>query len=94
MGTSSKLAAVVLLILSFILLAPADSSAITKAQKRKARSSLGTVKRGDMKQAEARLSEMGYGHLFLPKTGRQPINNNGRRARFCDSYSLMLARPG
>jgi lipoprotein-anchoring transpeptidase ErfK/SrfK len=61
MSTSNRFASVAFLALSFILLPATDSSAITKAQTRKARSSINTVKRAEMKQAEARLSEMGYG---------------------------------
>jgi hypothetical protein len=52
-----KFAAAWLSILSLLLLAPANSSAIANIQKRKARS----LNRAEIMQAEARLSEMGYG---------------------------------
>jgi len=52
-----KIVSAVFLILSLLLLTPTESPAITKRDKRKNRS----LNRGDVKQAEARLAEMGYG---------------------------------
>src|SRR3989454_3018208 len=70
MGTFKKLASAVVLILSLLFLIPANSFAITNVQKRKARPSrlhTRALTRADMKEAEARLSEMGYG------TGRSAL---------------------
>ena len=64
MGTFKKLALTVMLIFSLLLLTPSNSSAIAKAQTRKTRSShthAPALTRGEMKEAEARLAEMGYG---------------------------------
>jgi peptidoglycan hydrolase-like protein with peptidoglycan-binding domain len=61
MLTFVKLASGVLLTLNLLLLTPANSFAVKKAQKPKSRSPINTVKRAEMKQAEARLAEMGYG---------------------------------
>ena len=63
MSTLKKLASVVFLTLSLLLLTPTNSSAITQAQKRKARSPRThtvALTRAEMKEAEARLAEMGY----------------------------------
>ena len=49
------------LFLSLLLLTPTESSAITKADKHKGRVSNPSLKRAEVKEAEARLSEMGYG---------------------------------
>jgi len=57
MGTSRNLASTVLLILSLLLLNPASSLANTKANKHKAR----PLARAEVKEAERRLKEMGYG---------------------------------
>ena len=56
-----KLASVLWLMLSLLLLTPTESSAITKADKHKGRAPSHSLKQAEMKQAEARLSEMGYG---------------------------------
>ena len=56
-----KLASLALLTFSLLLLTPTRSFAITNAQKRKARSPIRSLSRAEMKEAEARLSEMGYG---------------------------------
>ena len=57
MSNPEKIVSAVFLILSLLLLTPTESPAITKRDKRKNRS----LNRGDVKQAEARLAEMGYG---------------------------------
>lgn len=60
--TLKKFSSAVLLTLSLLFLFPATSSAITKAQRRKARPAhKPSLTRAEMKQAGARLSEMGYG---------------------------------
>ena len=59
MSTFKKLASA--LFLSLLLLTPTESSAITKADKHKGRVSNLSLKRAEVKEAEARLSEMGYG---------------------------------
>jgi peptidoglycan hydrolase-like protein with peptidoglycan-binding domain len=51
----------VLLILSLLLLAQTESPAITKTEKHKGRAANHSLKRAEVKQAEARLAEMGYG---------------------------------
>ena len=61
MSILNRLASAVLLILSLLLLTPTESSAITKADKRKGRRPNHSLKRAELKEAEARLSEMGYG---------------------------------
>jgi len=61
MTALKKIASAVLLILSLLLLTPIDSSAITQAGKRKGRPLSHPLKRAELKEAEARLSEMGYG---------------------------------
>ncbi len=61
MSTSKKLASAVLLILSLLLLASTASSAITKTDKRKRHPPNHPLKRTEVKKAEARLAEMGYG---------------------------------
>ena len=66
MSTLKKLTSAVLLILSLLLLTP-TASAITKAQKRKGRPLTHSLTRVEMKEAAARLSEMGYG------TGRNAL---------------------
>jgi L,D-transpeptidase catalytic domain/Putative peptidoglycan binding domain len=61
MSTSKRLASAVLLILSLLLLTPTESSAITNPDKRKGRRPNDSLKQAEMKEAEARLAEMGYG---------------------------------
>jgi peptidoglycan hydrolase-like protein with peptidoglycan-binding domain len=61
MSTINKLTLAVLLTLSLLLLTPTQSFANTKADKRKARPLIHSLKRAELKEAEARLSEMGYG---------------------------------
>jgi peptidoglycan hydrolase-like protein with peptidoglycan-binding domain len=61
MCSSKKLASTVFLILTMLLLTSTESSAITKAQKSKGQASNHSLKRAEVKEAEARLSEMGYG---------------------------------
>ena len=61
MTNLQKIAAAVLLMLSLLLLAPNESSAITKVDKRKGRGLNHPLKRAEVKEAEARLAEMGYG---------------------------------
>lgn len=61
MTALKKIASAVLLILSLLLLTPIESSAITQAGKRKGRPLSHPLKRAELKEAEARLSEMGYG---------------------------------
>jgi L,D-transpeptidase catalytic domain/Putative peptidoglycan binding domain len=56
MSTLKKLASAVLLIFSLLLLISTDSSAITKVKKREGRA----LNRAEVKEAERRLSEMGY----------------------------------
>jgi len=58
MSTLTKLAAVFLFLL---LLTPVESSALAKADKHKALQTKESLKRAEIKEAEARLSEMGYG---------------------------------
>ncbi len=70
MRTLEKLASASLLILSLLLLTPANSFATTKAQKRKGGPShthTSALTHAEMKEAEARLAEMGYG------TGRNAL---------------------
>ena len=61
MCTFKKLASVVFLTLSCLLLTPTESSAITKADKHKGHPPNQPLKRVDVKEAEHRLAEMGYG---------------------------------
>jgi peptidoglycan hydrolase-like protein with peptidoglycan-binding domain len=61
MSTLKKLTSAVLLTLSLLVLSPTGSSATTKVDKRKGRSPNHPFKRAEMKEAEARLAEMGYG---------------------------------
>jgi peptidoglycan hydrolase-like protein with peptidoglycan-binding domain len=61
MTALKKIATVVLLILSLLLLTPTGSSAITQAGKRKGRPLSHPLKRAELREAEGRLSEMGYG---------------------------------
>jgi peptidoglycan hydrolase-like protein with peptidoglycan-binding domain len=61
MCTSKKIASTVFLMLTLLLLTSTESSAITKAQTSKGRPSNLSLKRAEVKEAEARLSEMGYG---------------------------------
>ena len=61
MSTLKKLASAVLLALSLLLLTPTDASASTKADKQRGRPLNHPLKRAELKEAEARLSEMGYG---------------------------------
>ncbi|MDX6532120.1 MAG: hypothetical protein QOH41_4410 [Blastocatellia bacterium] len=50
-----------ILALSLLLLIPSASSAFTKAEKHKGRAPNHSLSRAEVKEAEARLSEMGYG---------------------------------
>jgi hypothetical protein len=65
MSTLSKLASASLLCL--LLLTPTESFAVTKADKSKGHPPSSSLKKAEMNQAEARLSEMGYG------TGRNAL---------------------
>lgn len=60
MSTIKKLITTALLALSLLFLIPADLSANT-ADKRKGRAADRPLKRAELKEAEARLAEMGYG---------------------------------
>lgn len=63
MTTVKKLSLAALLLLSLLLLTPTNSCAITNAQKRKAspaRTRTRALTRAEMKEAEARLLDMGY----------------------------------
>ncbi|HMG74107.1 MAG TPA: L,D-transpeptidase family protein [Pyrinomonadaceae bacterium] len=57
----TDLISTVLLILCLLLLTPTDASATTKPDKHKGRAPNLSLKRAEVKEAEARLSEMGYG---------------------------------
>jgi hypothetical protein len=59
--TLKKLSSAVLLTLSLLVLSPTESFANTNADKHKARTSVRPLKRAELKEAEARLAEMGYG---------------------------------
>jgi hypothetical protein len=65
MGNSKKIASAALLTISLLLLAPTTTSASTKREQRKGRAAKRQVtrslSRAEMKKAEARLAEMGYG---------------------------------
>ncbi len=61
MCTLKKLASVVFLMLSLLLLTPTESSAITKADKHKGHPPNHPLQRAEVKEAEHRLAEMGYG---------------------------------
>jgi peptidoglycan hydrolase-like protein with peptidoglycan-binding domain len=61
MGALRKLTSAVLLLLSLLLLTPIDSSASAQGGKRKGRPPTRSLGRAELKQAEARLAEMGYG---------------------------------
>ena len=61
MTNLNKLTSAVVLTLSLLLLTPANLFAIKKGQKREARQRVSTVNRADVKEAERRMSEMGYG---------------------------------
>src|SRR5438045_6709244 len=64
MSNSKKLASLILLILSLLLLTPAKTFTITKAQKPKAhlpRTHRPALTRAEVNEAVARLAEMGYG---------------------------------
>ena len=63
----TKLISAVPLILSLLLLTPTDASGITKADKHKGHQPSHSLSRAEVKEAEARLSEMGYG------TGRNAL---------------------
>ena len=67
MSTLKKFISVVLLLLSLLLLTPTAASGITKPGQRKARQPNHSLRRAELKEAEARLSEMGYG------TGRNAL---------------------
>lgn len=60
MTTAKKLSPALILTLSLLLI-PADSFGVPNAQKRKARTRGTAVNRAEIKAAEARLSEIGYG---------------------------------
>ena len=60
MCTLQQLTSVLLLMLILLLLTP-DSSGITKADKHKGHLSSHSLKQAEVKEAEARLAEMGYG---------------------------------
>jgi hypothetical protein len=62
-----KVLSAAFLILSLLVLTPTSSSAITRVGQRKGRPANHSLNRADVKQAEARLSEMGYG------TGRNAL---------------------
>jgi len=96
MGTFKKLASAVVLILSLLFLIPANSFAITKTQKRKARpphTRTPALNRAEVKEAEARLSEMGYGTgrnaliAFQKYEGRKVTGQLSRE----DSEAIMSA---
>jgi peptidoglycan hydrolase-like protein with peptidoglycan-binding domain len=57
----NKLASAVILGLGLLLLTPTNASSITQARKHKARPLNYSLSRAEAKEAEARLSEMGYG---------------------------------
>ncbi len=61
MTALKKLTSAVILILSLLFLTPTASSAIPQTGKRKVRSPNNSLTRAELKQAEAHLSEMGYG---------------------------------
>ena len=61
MSHLKKLISAVLLILSLFLLTPTAASAIARADKHKGRSTSHSLTRAEVKEAAARLSEMGYG---------------------------------
>lgn len=61
MSSLNKLTSAVLLILILLFLTSTNTFAITQAGKRKARPSNHSLTRAEMKEAETRLSEMGYG---------------------------------
>jgi hypothetical protein len=61
MGSLRKLTAAVSLTMSLLLLIPTDLSANRWADKRKERPANHSLKRAELKKAEARLAEMGYG---------------------------------
>src|SRR6266446_314887 len=67
MGTLKELASAVFLTLSLVLLTPLHSFAVTKPGNHKGRSANHSLSRVEVKEAEARLSEMGYG------TGRDGV---------------------
>ena len=61
MTALKKLTSAVLLTLSLLLVIPTTAFAINQAGKRKGRPPTRSLSRAELKQAEARLSEMGYG---------------------------------
>src|SRR5258706_4390922 len=61
MCTLKKLASVILLMLSLLLLTPTQTTGITKPDKDRGRASNRSLKQAEVKEAEARLAEMGYG---------------------------------
>lgn len=61
MSIRKKLTLAVLLTLSLLVLTPTASFAAAKADKRKERKPNNSLKRAELKEAEARLSELGYG---------------------------------
>jgi len=64
MGTVQKVASAILLTVSLLLLYPSESSATTKVNKNKSSRRSRPLTRAEIKQAEDRLSQMGY------KTGK------------------------
>src|SRR5258706_4469803 len=76
MGTLKELASAVFLTLSLVLLTPLHSSAITKPDKHKGRSPNHSLSRAEVKEAEAHLSEMGYG------TGREGVSESNALIAF------------
>jgi L,D-transpeptidase-like protein len=61
MSTSKKLAASVLLTLGLLFFTPNESGAIAKSQKHKSHPRSLSLKRTEIKQADARLKDLGYG---------------------------------
>src|SRR5258708_29706823 len=61
MSTLKNLVSVILWMLSLLLVTPTQTSAITKSDKHRGRAPNRSLKQGEVKEAEARLSEMGYG---------------------------------
>jgi hypothetical protein len=61
MTTSKKLASTVLLILTLLLLTPTEAPAITKPASHKGAARNNSPTRAELREAEARLAEMGYG---------------------------------
>src|SRR5260370_37038275 len=84
----------ILLLLSFVL-TPTESSGVTKPQKRKGHSASHSLSRAEMKEAEARLSEMGYGtgrNSLIACKKYEGLKVTARLSRD-DFDSLMNAKP-